>query len=93
MQLTLFGLTVAFLALLQAGLVKTPLNLSQYHDVLLYWRTRCLPPTTRGTLSIVGILQVQDVAYFLQYYSLPVLTALCTPIVKIIISLKAVYKH
>jgi hypothetical protein len=44
-----------------------------------------------GVLSIMGLLQVVDVSYYLQYYSLPVLTALLTPIVKIVLSLKTVY--
>ena len=77
---------------LQNHLLQSELNLSKYDRVLLYWRTRCLPPTAAGgVLSIMGLLQVVDVAYYLQYYSLPVLTALLTPIVKIILSLKAVY--
>ena len=76
---------------LQHDIIETDLDLTKYDRVLLYWRTRCLPPTGSGVLSIMGLLQVVDVSYYLQYYSLPVLTALCTPIVKIILSLKAVY--
>ena len=76
---------------MQNQLILSDLDLSKYDRVLLYWRTRCLPPTGEGVLSIMGLLQVVDVAYYLQYYSLPLLTALCTPIVKIILSLKTVY--
>ena len=77
---------------LQNHLLQSELELSKYDRVLVYWRTRCLPPTAAGgVLSIMGLLQVVDVSYYLQYYSLPVLTALLTPIVKIILSLKAVY--
>ena len=67
------------------------ISLSKYHNILLYWRTRLLPPTTKGTLSIMGIVAVRDVAHYLQYYSLPVLTALLTPIIKLILALKDIY--
>lgn len=76
---------------IQAFLVQSPWDLTKYHSVLVYWRTRCLPPTTGGVLSIMGLVAVQDVSYYLQYYSLPVLTALCTPIVTIVMSLRKVY--
>ena len=76
---------------MQKTLVQSDLDLGKYDRILLYWQTRCLPPTSTGVLSIMGLFQVVDVAYYLQYYSLPVLTALCTPIVKILLSLKAVY--
>ncbi|XP_022086969.1 uncharacterized protein LOC110977291 [Acanthaster planci] len=67
------------------------LDLERYKNVLLYWQTRCLPPTTSGMLSIMGLLQVRDVSYYLQYYSLPVLTALLTPVVRLILALREVY--
>ena len=76
---------------LQNHLLNSELDLSKYDRILLYWRTRCLPPTAEGVLSIMGLLQIIDVSYYLQYYSLPVLTALLTPIVKIILSLKTIY--
>ncbi|XP_078697497.1 uncharacterized protein LOC144925390 [Branchiostoma floridae x Branchiostoma belcheri] len=66
-------------------------DLSRYHSVLRYWQYRCTPPTSPGVLSILGILQVRDVNYYLQYYSLPVLTALCTPVVRLVLALKQVY--
>ena len=77
----------------QATLVHSSLDLSKYHNVLLYWRTKCLPPTSTGVLSIMGLLAVQDVSYYLQYYSLPILTAICTPVVKIVVSLRRVYSY
>ena len=76
----------------QAELVHTALDLSRYERVLNYWRLRWLPPTSRGVLSVLGLFAVRDVAYYLQYYSLPILTAICTPIIKLAISLKIVYK-
>ena len=79
-------------SLLQVELLQTTLDLTRYHNILLYWRTRCLPPTSQGVLSVMGLFQVQDVAYYLQYYSLPILTAICTPIVKLAMSLKTVYR-
>ncbi|XP_070542823.1 uncharacterized protein [Ptychodera flava] len=72
-------------------LVYLNFDLSHFNNVLLYWRIRCLPPTTVGTLSIMGLLQVRDVMYYLQYYSLPVITALCTPVVRLIMALKEIY--
>ena len=81
------------LSLSQAELVQSPLDLTQYNNVLIYWRTEVLPPTGAGVLSIMGVLQVRDVAYYLQYYSLPVLTAICTPLVKIVLSLRTVYRR
>ncbi|XP_066296613.1 uncharacterized protein [Branchiostoma lanceolatum] len=66
-------------------------DLSRYHSVLRYWQYRCTPPTSPGVLSILGILQVRDVNYYLQYYSLPVITALCTPVVRLVLALKQVY--
>lgn len=74
-----------------AVLVGAPLDLTLYHNVLLYWRTRCLPPTSPGVLSVLGLAQVQDITLYLQYYSLPVATAICTPIVKLLMSLRTVY--
>ncbi|XP_006812436.1 uncharacterized protein LOC102803668 [Saccoglossus kowalevskii] len=74
-------------------LVYLHLDLGLYNNILQYWRIRCLPPTTQGTLSIMGLLQVRDVTYYLQYYSLPVLTALCTPIIRLILALKTVYSQ
>ncbi len=76
---------------MQATLVETRLELSLYHSILQYWTTRCLPPTGPGVLSVLGLIQVQDLTYYLQYYSLPVITAICTPIVKLIMSLRTVY--
>ena len=76
---------------MQADLVYVDLDLRTYHDILLYWRTRLLPPTTRGSLSIMGVVAVRDVAYYLQYYSLPVITALLTPVVQLMLALKDIY--
>ena len=67
------------------------LDLSTYHDVLLYWRTRCLPPTSRGTLSVLGLFPLKDVFHYLQYYSLPVVVALLTPVVRLLAALRQVY--
>lgn len=78
-------------SLSQAVLVESPLDLTLYHSVLQYWRSCCLPPTGSGVLSVLGLVQVQDLAYYLQYYSLPVITAILTPVIKLIMSLKRVY--
>lgn len=75
----------------QAELVLTDLDLSRYHGVLLHWQTQYLHPTSRGLLSVMGVCSVKDMSFYLHYYSLPITTALCTPIVKLIISIKTVY--
>ncbi|XP_072037515.1 uncharacterized protein [Amphiura filiformis] len=74
-----------------SDLVFEDLDLTKYNNILLLWRTCCLPPTTLGTLSIMGVFQVRDVSYYVQYYSLPVLTALLTPVIRLIIALNEVY--
>ena len=77
--------------LLQADLAYTRHDMTSFERVLLYWRTRCLPPTSRGTLTVMGVVSLQDVTYYLQYYSLPIVTALLSPLVKLFVSLKEVY--
>ncbi|KAK6494750.1 hypothetical protein HHUSO_G1371 [Huso huso] len=74
-----------------AYLATLDFHLQTYHNVATYWRFRCLPPTTRGTLCIFGIVQVRDVFFYLQYYSVPVLTALCTPVLRLMLALKEMY--
>ena len=41
----------------------------------------------------MGIFQVRDVSYYLQYYSLPVLTALLTPVIRLVMALNEVYRN
>ena len=72
-------------------MVYTSHDMTSYERVLLYWRTRCLPPTSRGTLTVMGVLTLQDVMYYLQYYSLPIVTALLSPVIKLVVSLKEIY--
>eukprot|EP00118_Oscarella_pearsei_P016933 m.165720 g.165720 ORF g.165720 m.165720 type:complete len:146 (+) comp38899_c0_seq11:428-865(+) len=74
-------------------LVGLPLDLSHYKIAVLHWTVLYLPPTAPGILSIFGIIQVNDVVYFMQYYSLPILMAIVLPIVKVIASLKTVYSQ
>ncbi|KAK3586670.1 hypothetical protein CHS0354_001282 [Potamilus streckersoni] len=74
-----------------ADVVQKDLNCDKLHAVLLYWKTRCLPPTGLGTLHILGLVAVQDVIHYIQYYSLPIVTVLVTPILKLITSLLHVY--
>ncbi|KAJ8285401.1 hypothetical protein GJAV_G00026390 [Gymnothorax javanicus] len=74
-----------------AHLATLDLELRMYHNIATYWQGRCLPPMSRGTLSIFGVLLVRDVFFYLQYYSVPVLTALCTPVLKLLLALKEIY--
>ena len=75
----------------QRDLVYTSHDLDFFSHVLRYWHTRCLPPTTRGTLTVMGLIPIQDVMNYLQYYSLPIGTALLTPVIKLVVSLKEIY--
>ncbi|XP_067838741.1 uncharacterized protein [Heptranchias perlo] len=76
-----------------ADLAVTGHDLRCYHDIVTYWRFRCLPPTTRGILNIFGLIKVHDVSVYFQYYSLPVITALCTPVIKLLLALKDIYSR
>lgn len=67
------------------------MDLRRYHSVLDYWSTRCLPPRSPGVLSVLGLVQVKDLVYYLQYYSLPVFTAILAPFIRVILALKTVY--
>uniref|UniRef100_W5ML40 Uncharacterized protein n=1 Tax=Lepisosteus oculatus TaxID=7918 RepID=W5ML40_LEPOC len=74
-----------------AHLATVDFDLKAYHNVAAYWRVRCLPPTAKGTLSVFGLIPVRDLFFYLQYYSVPVLTALCTPVLKLLLALKEIY--
>ncbi|KAI0226029.1 hypothetical protein LSAT2_023277 [Lamellibrachia satsuma] len=83
--------TVHALSQQLADLVYLKFDMTTYHNVLMYWQTRCLPPTSPGMLTVMGMFPLKDVSYYLQYYSLPVLVALLTPVVKLLAALKDVY--
>ncbi|XP_041041190.1 uncharacterized protein LOC121276709 [Carcharodon carcharias] len=76
-----------------ANLAVTGHDLRCYHDIVTYWRFRCLPPTTRGILNIFGLIKVHDISFYFHYYSLPVITALCTPVIKLLLALKTIYSR
>jgi hypothetical protein len=80
---------VAFV--IQAMLVLTDLDLALFRDVSSVWRVRCLPPSSRGVRSVVGVARVRDVTYYLCYYAVPVLTALLTPVLQLAVALRDVY--
>ena len=63
----------------------------RYDHILRYWTVRYLPPNGQGVLSILGIIQFNSVLHYIQYYSLPIITALITPIVKLVLSVLHVY--
>jgi len=83
--------SVLLLLCFQGDLVESSWDLSLYLRVLEYWSTRCLPPRSPGILTLLGMVQVQDLVYYLQYYSLPVFTAILAPFVRVILALKRVY--
>ena len=76
----------------QVDLVHTLLDLSVYERVLAYWRVRVLPPSARGTLSVLGVVRVRDVAYYVQYYSVPLLSVFLTPVARLVIAVRCVYR-
>ncbi|XP_074660716.1 uncharacterized protein LOC141913154 [Tubulanus polymorphus] len=76
---------------IQGDLVTMEFCTRKYEQVLSYWRVRALPPTCTGTLHIMGLIAVQDVSYYLQYYSVTVFTAIGTPVIKLCISLREIY--
>ena len=57
-----------------------------------YWTFKYLPPTGQGILSIFGIIQFKTLVYYIQYYSVPIVTALLSPIIKLILSVLYVYQ-
>jgi hypothetical protein len=72
--------------------VERDLDLSTLTSVVQYWRWRCLPPASPGVLHILGLFAVQDIATYLQYYSIPILTVLITPVVRLCLALRTIYK-
>ncbi|XP_038661519.1 uncharacterized protein LOC119970645 isoform X1 [Scyliorhinus canicula] len=76
-----------------ADLAVTGHDLRCYHDIVTYWQFRCLPPTTHGILNIFGLIKVRDISFYFHYYSLPVITALCTPVIKLLLALKTIYSR
>nr|XP_022333283.1 uncharacterized protein LOC111130474 [Crassostrea virginica] len=68
--------------------IATDLDLGVIQAVVEYWRTRCL---ATGTLRVMGLLEVKDLLFYLQYYLVPVATILGTPVVKLVVSLYQIY--
>lgn len=68
--------------------IATDLDLGVLQAVVEYWRTRCL---ATGTLKVMGLLEVKDLLFYLQYYLVPVATILGTPVVKLVVSLYQIY--
>lgn len=79
------GFTFKFL---QGEAIATDLDLGVLQAVVEYWRTRCL---ATGTLKVMGLLEVKDLLFYLQYYLVPVATILGTPVVKLVVSLYQIY--
>ncbi|ESP05626.1 hypothetical protein LOTGIDRAFT_152486 [Lottia gigantea] len=71
--------------------IDKDLDVEVLNNVIFYWRTRLLPPSGRSLILILGVLPVSDVIHYLQYYSLPILTVILTPIVKLILALSQIY--
>nr|KAG5695502.1 hypothetical protein BaRGS_008005 [Batillaria attramentaria] len=72
-------------------LIERDLDLDLLSVVTQYWRSRCLPPAAQGVVWVLGLVPVQDVTIYLQYYSLPVATVLFTPVIRLCLALRSVY--
>lgn len=55
--------------------------------MISYWKT--IPEV--GTLSVLGLMTVRDLMHYIQYYFIPIVTILITPIIKLIMSLYSIY--
>ncbi|XP_076105109.1 uncharacterized protein LOC143073443 [Mytilus galloprovincialis] len=62
-------------------------DITKLSNMISYWRT--VPQT--GTLTLLGLVTIRDVMHYIQYYFIPIMTILITPIVKLVISLYSVY--
>ncbi|KAL8567161.1 hypothetical protein ACOMHN_033063 [Nucella lapillus] len=71
--------------------VERDLDVSTLGVVVQYWRGRCLPPAGSGVVRVLGLVGVHDMAVYLQYYLLPLLTILLTPVIRLCLALKALY--
>lgn len=72
-------------------LVERDVDLTTASVIIQYWRGRCLPPAAQGVVWVLGVVPVQDVSVYLQYYSLPVVTVLFTPVIRLCLALRSVY--
>ncbi|XP_067934894.1 uncharacterized protein [Watersipora subatra] len=66
-------------------------NTQTYDHVMRYWTLKYLSPTSPGILTILDVIQFKTLLYYMQYYSVPILTALLSPIIKLIIAVLHVY--
>ncbi|KAK3098415.1 hypothetical protein FSP39_019264 [Pinctada imbricata] len=70
--------------------INSKLDLQVITSIVEYWRIKCLTPSPT-TLSIMGVVYVRDVIFYLQYYLVPVVTVLGTPIFKLVVSIYHIY--
>ena len=75
----------------QVDIMFTEWDLQLFETILHHWRAKCLPPSTTGIISVLGVVKLQDLVYYLSYYSLPIVTAIFLPIAKIFVSVYRIY--
>ena len=75
----------------QGEFVESDLEVNALLGVAQYWRWRCLPPASPGVVQVLGVVSVQDVTLYLQCYSLPFLTVLLTPIIRLVLAINNIY--
>ncbi|GFS14691.1 hypothetical protein ElyMa_003169000 [Elysia marginata] len=74
-----------------AELVVSPLDLTSYQAILLYWRSRLLDDVSPGVVSVLGVVPVRHVVHYIQFYSVPIVTVIVIPVVKLCCACIAVY--
>lgn len=77
---------------IMGNVLMTKFETDYFQKVLQYWQTRCLPPSTHGTISIFGTFSLHDIKIYLQYYSIPLLTIILSPVIQLILALCSLYK-
>ena len=82
-----FALKINGTSLFQGEALDKDLNTLKLSHMISYWKT--IPEV--GTLSVLGLLTVRDLMHYIQYYFIPIMTILATPIIRLIMSLYSIY--
>lgn len=77
---------------IMGNVLMTKIETDYFQKVLKYWQIRCLPPSTQGTIIIFGIFSLHDIKIYLQYYSIPLMTIILSPIIQLILAVYSLYK-
>ncbi|KAK3779595.1 hypothetical protein RRG08_045340 [Elysia crispata] len=75
-----------------AQLVISSLDLSSYQAILLYWRSRLLDDASPGVVSVLGVVPVRHVVHYLQFYSVPIVTVIVSPVLRLCYACITIYR-